>query len=129
VIEFSLPLPPLALSQCFVNSKRGRRSIRIASYDYKAWKQQIDLHIKMKVTHAFFERHRASLEGDVRVTFNIERVDRRRRDLDNTLKCLGDTLTRNGILRDDSQIVDLRVRWVKKGQGAPVRIEIAPAIE
>lgn len=113
MIHFTLPLYPLSLSQCFVNSTLGKRgkSIRIDSREYKAWKQETDLHIATKVTHAFFGRHSKLLNGEVAVSFLVRRKDRRQRDLDNMLKCLGDTLTRNAILIDDSQIVDLRIRY------------------
>jgi len=45
----------------------------------------------------------------VRVEFEAWVPDKRRRDLDNILKSLCDSLTHAGIWHDDSQIDDLRI--------------------
>lgn len=48
-------------------------------------------------------------ESRVRVEFEAWVPDRRRRDLDNILKSLCDSLTHAGVWQDDSQIDDLRI--------------------
>lgn len=55
-----------------------------------------------------------SLAGEVAVCITAYRPDRRKRDLDNLCKSVLDALTYASAWEDDSQIVDLRIRW---GQG------------
>lgn len=47
------------------------------------------------------------LEGPIEMTIDAYPPDRRRRDLDNILKCLLDSLQQARVYRDDSQIKDL----------------------
>ena len=49
------------------------------------------------------------LEGDLSVQIEAWFPDRRRRDLDNVLKALLDSLTHAGVWHDDSQVTDLRI--------------------
>lgn len=50
--------------------------------------------------------------GPVKVDVQIKPFrDKRRRDLDNTLKSALDLLVRNHVIEDDSRIIDLRIRW------------------
>jgi crossover junction endodeoxyribonuclease RusA len=49
------------------------------------------------------------LEGMVRVSIVVQPPDNRKRDLDNVLKCLLDSLTHAGLWVDDSQVGDLRI--------------------
>lgn len=55
-------------------------------------------------------RPRQHLRGRLRMDADLYPPDRRRRDLDNTLKSLQDSLQHAGVFLDDSQIDDLRVR-------------------
>ena len=50
------------------------------------------------------------LSGAVSLSLECYPPDRRRRDLDNLLKCLQDSITAAGVLEDDSQIKHLDVR-------------------
>jgi crossover junction endodeoxyribonuclease RusA len=58
-----------------------------------------------------------TLEGRVSIFIAAFPPDKRRRDLDNVLKQLGDSLTHAGVYQDDCQIDDLRIirRPVEKG--------------
>ena len=49
------------------------------------------------------------LDGDLRLTAEFYPPDRRRRDLDNLLKCTQDSLQVAGLFSDDSQIKSLRL--------------------
>jgi crossover junction endodeoxyribonuclease RusA len=53
------------------------------------------------------------LEGDLALTVHLYPPDRRRRDADNCLKCLQDSLVHAGALRDDSQIKVLHVEMLE----------------
>ena len=49
------------------------------------------------------------LMGDVSVEIDLYPPDRRRRDIDNPLKCLLDSMTHAGVYEDDSQIKDIEL--------------------
>lgn len=49
------------------------------------------------------------MSGPLRVEIEVYPPDRRRRDIDNTVKALLDAIQHGGAYRDDSQIADLRI--------------------
>lgn len=59
------------------------------------------------------------LQGDVIAVYTFGRPDRRRRDVANLEKAPSDTLTRWGVLDDDSQIIDIRLRWGRPDEIKP----------
>lgn len=67
----------------------------------------------------------ARVDGRLRVEVLAYPPDRRRRDLDNALKCLLDSIKDAGIFHDDEQIDDLRImrRDVFRGGKVVVTIE------
>lgn len=52
------------------------------------------------------------LDGELALTVHLYPPDRRRRDADNCLKCLQDSLVHAGALHDDSQIKILHVEML-----------------
>jgi Holliday junction resolvase RusA-like endonuclease len=52
------------------------------------------------------------LEGDLALTVHLYPPDYRRRDADNCLKCLQDSIVHAGAMRDDSQIKILHVEML-----------------
>ena len=50
-----------------------------------------------------------ALEGDLRVEIEVFPPDKRKRDIDNLLKSLLDSLTHAQVWKDDNQISDLRI--------------------
>lgn len=52
------------------------------------------------------------LEGHLALTVHLYPPDNRRRDADNTLKCLQDSLVHAGVMADDSQIKTLHVEML-----------------
>lgn len=119
-IQFALPHFPIPLSSCFKNvAKNGR-----ADTDrYASWKRETDWAIRRK-PNLRGNPGAPTIAGTVTVCFSLRRPDKRQRDLDNLLKALGDTLTRNHIIEDDSKIVDLRIRWTGEAFDGAVMVEI-----
>jgi len=63
------------------------------------------------------------------VTFICHKPDNRKRDLDNLLKCLQDSLTKGGMWHDDSQIVDLRILWSDEKAEEALSFEVGNKLE
>ncbi len=114
MIEFTVPLPPSA-------NRLWRRSGRhIHKSDaYKAW--LIDA--GWLALGAYNETDR--LLGPYKLTVNANRPDKRRRDLDNLIKPIGDLITSIGLVEDDSKCEMISARWVTTGEGVYVRVEPA----
>ena len=104
-----LPWPPSV--NHYWKSFRGRVIIGKAGRDYRNSVLQL-LH-----GHTVFT---TKLKVDI-VAFQ---PDKRRRDLDNLLKAPLDALTHAGIWKDDSQIVDLRIRWGEQVKDGKLQINI-----
>lgn len=62
--------------------------------------------------------------GKVCISVLVARPDKRRRDLDNYLKCVLDALVLNGVIEDDSHVEKLSIEWVYSDnlRGSYVRI-------
>jgi Holliday junction resolvase RusA-like endonuclease len=109
VVGFTLDHQPVPLSSCFVNVRRNGRA---DTPRYKQFKADVDVDLLRGKVRGKPDRPRFSENTPVAVTYIVRRPDARKRDLDNLLKALNDSLTRNFILADDSQIEDLRIRWM-----------------
>lgn len=121
-VYFTLPLMPVPLHACFINA--GRR--RVESKRYTIWKEAIDGHLARTRPELLGDPYTgATFKGLVLARYYVMRPDKRARDLDNLLKALNDTLTRNRIIADDSNIVDLGIAWARSEiQGGPVLVEV-----
>jgi crossover junction endodeoxyribonuclease RusA len=62
--------------------------------------------------------------GKVRVLITSHPPDKRRRDLDNILKCLLDSLTHAGVWDDDSQVDELAVIRGEIVPGGKVKVVV-----
>ena len=62
------------------------------------------------------------LEGDLALTVHLYPPDLRRRDADNCLKCLQDSLVHAGAMRDDSQIKILHVEMLEPVPGGRAHV-------
>ena len=60
-----------------------------------------------------------SLAGELIVTVDLYPPDRRRRDIDNTMKALLDALAAGGAYEDDSQIKELTIRMHDRRKDFP----------
>lgn len=117
-LQFYLPVFPVPLHACFKNVGSGKFR-RAPTGRYVTYQRTVDAFLRQFDLGLFV--------GPVRVHYVISRPDKRRRDLDNLLKCLNDTLTRCHVLGDDSQIVDLRIGWTLEKLEHPVLVQIQEA--
>lgn len=110
-MELSLPLPPSANHYY----RRVGRSTLIsrAGREYRRG-----------VKAALTAIGAPSVTGSLAVSVTVYPPDRRRRDLDNLLKCLLDSLQHGGLYRDDSMIdrIDIRRGPLTRGGGVYVRV-------
>lgn len=62
------------------------------------------------------------LKGPYSVWIQVRPPDRRKRDLDNLLKPVLDSLTEYGVIDDDSQITDLRITRYSRIAGGRIQV-------
>lgn len=98
-VSYRLPFP-LSVNNLFRTLPNG---LRVKTGKYKAW---------MKVaSDAVKSQGVVSIGGPVSVTVLVVRPDRRKRDLDNLLKAVLDTLVLLGVIEDDSVIERILIEW------------------
>ena len=111
MIELTLPWPPSV--NHYWRSYRGMVVISEAGRKYRAAvAEQVFLQLRGKSTI-----------GKLKVTIEAWRPDNRRRDLDNLLKAVLDSMGHAGLYIDDSLIVDLRIYWAAE-IGGMLKIKI-----
>ena len=94
--ELELPWPP-SVNHYY----RHVGSKVLISRDGRLYRERIVNHLKTENIDTF--------SGPVELFIELYPPDGRRRDVDNSLKCLLDTFTHGGLYRDDSQIFKLTV--------------------
>jgi len=111
MIELELPYPP-SVNRYYRNV--GARTL--ISREGRAYRQRVEALLA--------ERRIRLTEGPLAVLVDLFPPDRRRRDVDNAMKALLDSLEHAGAYRDDSQIVHLEIdkRDITDGGQAVVRI-------
>jgi Holliday junction resolvase RusA-like endonuclease len=111
MLEFELPYPPS------VNHYWRRVWARtLISRGGRAFRQE--------VCSILAGRKFEPLLGPLEVNVTVYPPDRRRRDIDNVLKSLLDSLEHGGAFHDDGQIVDLRARKLNPIPGGKVVVQI-----
>ena len=105
-VTATLPYPP-TVNHAYVRTGTGGLALAAAG---RAFRERARLEARVA-----FER----LAGDVAVTIVAYPPDRRRRDLDNIVKGVLDSLT-GAAYADDSQVARL---VVVRGEGGPARVE------
>lgn len=113
MIELTLPWPPSV--NTYWRMFKNRMIISEPGRKYRvAVAEQVLLQTKGK----------CRTDGPVKVTIEAWRPDNRRRDLDNLLKAVLDSLGHAGVYIDDSLIVDLRIYWAPEiGGMLKVKVE------
>lgn len=96
-LTFLLPCPPSVNSYYF----RGKTGVFVTEKG-KEYRQLTQIRIKVL-------KMDLNLESKLRLWVVLDPPDRKKRDADNILKCLLDSLQSAEVYKDDSQIADLRV--------------------
>ena len=112
MIEFELPFPP---SVNHYYRRVGPRTL--ISREGRRFRERVCTHLAASGVRP--------MAGALRVEIEVYPPDRRRRDIDNSMKALLDALQHGGLYRDDSQIAKLQIerRNVVPGGRTLVRIE------
>lgn len=85
------------------------------SLKYTTW-------LKTAVRDAKIQAGRRQITGSYKLTMEVVKPDKRKRDLDNLLKAASDCLVSAGII-DDSKCEWLEARWVKSEYPCTITIE------
>ena len=104
IFEVTLPWPP-SINAYWRHKVTGRLATVYVSAEGKAYRKAVN---DLVMEAAMVQRYLKAV-GPVRVVIEAFPPDRRKRDLDNILKSLLDSLTHAGVWEDDSQIEDLRI--------------------
>jgi crossover junction endodeoxyribonuclease RusA len=83
---------------------------------------------KAVADQVLIQRGAKHYEKKLRVVIEAWRPDNRKRDLDNLLKAVLDSLTHAGVWTDDGLIVDLRIYWAPSIAGM-LKIHIQEVVE
>lgn len=114
MIELHLSTLPVPKSNRYIRKRSGRvfKPPRVKNWEVRAlW----------EISQQFSG---TPLEGKLSVHVELVLPNHRRRDIDNMLKSLWDVLEKGGVIRNDSQIYEVRtIKRVIKGQeGTIVRL-------
>jgi len=104
IFEVTLPWPP-TVNTYWRHKVTGRLATVYISAEGKAYRKAVNYWV---MEAAMVQRY-LKQTGPLRVEIEAFPPDRRKRDLDNVLKSLLDSLTHAGVWEDDSQIQDLRI--------------------
>jgi len=104
-----LPYPP-TINHYYFTTKQGRRIITAKG---KAYHQEV----------GYLLNSYKPTSDPVKMLINVYPPDNRRRDLDNILKVLGDSME-GYLYKDDNQIVDLHVIKFPKVKGGYIEVHI-----
>lgn len=112
--EFHIPYPPSA-------NRLWRRSGHVVhrSAHYVAW--------LLDAGPIALSQKPKPVVGPYKLTIQARRPDKRRRDIDNLLKPVGDLLQEIGLVADDCHCEMISARWVTDGKPFTVRLEQAGA--
>lgn len=113
-IQLTLPWPPSV--NRYWRTFQGRMIISAEGRSYR----------KAVADQVLIQRGAKHYEGKLRVVIEAWRPDKRKRDLDNLLKAVLDSLTHAGVWADDGLIVDLRIYWAED-IGGMLKVKVSEA--
>lgn len=111
-VEILTPFPP-SVNRIWRKNSRTTGGV-YRSPQYLAW---------LKEAWAMLPRPVPKVRGPYRMAVQAGRPDKRRRDIDNIFKPLGDFMVGQGIVEDDSLAVSVSAEWADGITGCRVTIE------
>ena len=111
MIELTLPWPPSV--NRYWRSYMGRVLISAEGRKYR----------RAVAEQVLIQGENKQVDYAMKVEIKAYRPDRRRRDLDNLLKAVLDSMVHAGVMEDDALVEDLRVYWADE-VGGMVKVTI-----
>jgi len=118
LIKLRVPFPPTT-NNLFMNV--GKR--RVPSKSYRAWRELAAVLIDNQM------HGQTAITGEYHAVIELDRPDKRGRDVSNYAKAVEDSLVLCRVIRDDSDCLSLMLKWSdrKPGKGAEAVIELEAA--
>lgn len=118
MIVVRVPFPPTT-NNLFLNV--GKR--RVPTKSYRAWRELAGVHIDNQMIG------QQPITGPYHMVLELDRPDRRARDVTNYAKAVEDSLVLSRAIRDDSDALSVMLKWSDRvpGKGAECRVEIEDA--
>jgi crossover junction endodeoxyribonuclease RusA len=113
MIELTLPYPPSA-NRLWTRTRRGMRK----TDTYTQWLDDAGKLARPQLRAQV-------IVGPYKIAIAAVRPDKRRRDLDNLIKPIGDLMQHIGAIGDDCNCEMVTARWVTTGSPLTVRLEPA----
>ena len=111
-LSLVLPIPP-SINMAYRNVPGVGR---VKTRTYKDWATEAALLMKIQA--------KGRIEGAYAIHVEIDRPDKRRRDLSNLLKVLEDTIVQQGLVEDDSLCERIKMKWTQKIEGRPGPVRV-----
>jgi Holliday junction resolvase RusA-like endonuclease len=120
LISLSVPFPPTT-NNLFMNV--GKR--RIPTKAYRDWRELACVVIDEQVSRWGY----APIDGPYHMVIELDRPDKRGRDVSNYAKAVEDALVLSRVIRDDSDALSLMLKWSDRapGKNAHAHVEIEAA--
>ena len=112
-ITVILPIPP-SVNAMYRNVLRVGRVKTLA---YKTWQAEA-------MMSAIAHGAKGSIEGAYAIHVEIDRPDKRRRDLSNLLKAIEDFCVQAGYVTDDSLCQRIKMAWTDRIEGRPGPVRV-----
>lgn len=114
-----IPYPTTTGNHVWKHTTKGKHYITAKGRDYFA-------DVKMAVMQ---QGGHIACDQPIVVQCLLYPPDKRRRDMDNAWKVIGDALTKAGVWVDDALIRRLLIEWMDPVKGGKVVVSIAPRVE
>lgn len=114
-----LPYPTVTGNHVWKHTTKGKHYITTKGRDYYA-----DVKMAVMAVGAHI-----GIDQTIRVQCLLYPPDKRRRDMDNAWKVIGDALTKAGVWADDALIRSLLIEWQDPVKGGKVVVSLAPYVE